>query len=237
LNPASGFSCYHFTKVALPEGVVREVPPLCKGIVEHEVRVAPMMHKIDSLTSDRQLVADCLLGRAEAWSELVERYARLVHSVSVRSGLSTAEVEDVAQDVFLALARNLDRIEDPDRLPGWLATTTRRLTWRVMQKRRQEQPGEMLEASEGMAVAGGQRQPSMAELLERWEQQELLARALVRLGERCRVLLYLIFLDVSEPTYEEISERLAMPKGSIGPTRNRCLAQLRQILSELGYQE
>jgi RNA polymerase sigma factor (sigma-70 family) len=217
--------------------MVLEVPSLCKGIWEHEVRVAPMMHKIDSLTSDRQLVADCLIGRADAWSELVQRYARLVHSISMRYGLSTVEVDDVAQDVFLALAKNLHRIDDPDRLPGWFATTTRRLTWRVLQKRRQEQPGEMLEVNEEMAVVGGQRQPSMAELLERWEQQEFLTRALVHLGERCRVLLYLIFLDVGEPTYEEISERLAIPKGSIGPTRNRCLAQLRQILSELGYQE
>jgi DNA-directed RNA polymerase specialized sigma24 family protein len=42
-------------------------------------------------------------------------------------------------------------------------------------------------------------------------------------------------LDASEPSYEEISERLGIPKGSIGPTRNRCLQQLRSILEGMGF--
>jgi DNA-directed RNA polymerase specialized sigma24 family protein len=46
--------------------------------------------------------------------------------------------------------------------------------------------------------------------------------------------LLLLFLDHTEPSYDEISEQLGLPKGSIGPTRNRCLQQLRTILEGLG---
>jgi RNA polymerase sigma factor (sigma-70 family) len=65
-----------------------------------------------------------------------------------------------------------------------------------------------------------------------WLRQEALHQALEQLGDRCRQLITLIFLDPNEPSYDEISEQLHMPKGSIGPTRNRCLQQLRSHLTE-----
>jgi DNA-directed RNA polymerase specialized sigma24 family protein len=55
------------------------------------------------------------------------------------------------------------------------------------------------------------------------------------LNARCRRLLTLLFLDPDEPSYEEISAQLGIPKGSIGPTRNRCLQQLRLALEGLGF--
>jgi DNA-directed RNA polymerase specialized sigma24 family protein len=63
----------------------------------------------------------------------------------------------------------------------------------------------------------------------------MLQAGMMRLGSRCRDLLYLIFLDPGEPSYDDISTQLGMPKGSIGPTRNRCIAQLREILTGLGF--
>ena len=53
--------------------------------------------------------------------------------------------------------------------------------------------------------------------------------------ERCRSLLTLVFLTASEPSYDDIAAQLGIPKGSIGPTRNRCLQQLRAILEGLGF--
>ena len=64
--------------------------------------------------------------------------------------------------------------------------------------------------------------------------QEALDNALQRLGPRCRELVTLIFLDPNQPSYDAISERMDMPKGSIGPTRNRCLQQMRTILEGMG---
>jgi DNA-directed RNA polymerase specialized sigma24 family protein len=77
----------------------------------------------------------------------------------------------------------------------------------------------------------------MAELLEGWHRQEVLAAGFARLGERCRTLLTLIFLDQEEPSYDDVSAQLGIPKGSIGPTRNRCLQQLRSLLEGLGFAE
>lgn len=189
--------------------------------------------------SNTQLVQRCLEGDATAWQQLVERYARLVHSVPARYGLTRSEVDDIGQEVFLALAQNLHQIDDPERLSAWLLTTARRLSWRLLQKRKQEQPavdGDLSDVEWAHTAQGvTQGAPTINELLLGWQHQEALAQGMQRLQERCQVLLTLIFLDQAEPSYDEISERLDIPKGSIGPTRNRCLQQLRTILEGLGF--
>ena len=190
-------------------------------------------------SDDAKLVRQCLQGNAAAWEELIARYARLVHSVPVRYGLTPAEVDDVGQEVFLALAQSMHQIEDPDRLSAWLITTARRLTWRAVQKRNREQPAVAGDLSDIDLPPNTQpvttHVPSMNALFTGWQHQELIALSMEKLGDRCRNLLTLVFLDAAEPSYAEISSQLGIPQGSIGPTRNRCLQQMRTILESMGF--
>lgn len=183
------------------------------------------------------LVARCRRGDAAAWDALVQRFAALVHAVAVRHGLPPMEVDDVGQEVFLALARHLERIENPEALPAWLLITTRRLSWRAVQKRRQEvnlASDDNPDTTEQMRDSALQM-PGMETLLVGWQRQEALEKGLSRLDAKCRTLLWLLFLDREEPSYEEICGQLGMPIGSIGPTRTRCLGKLRSILEGLGF--
>ena len=66
--------------------------------------------------------------------------------------------------------------------------------------------------------------------LERWELVEWLQDSLAQLNERCRALLVALYFDENEPSYQAIAKTLAIAEGSIGPTRARCLQQLRKIL-------
>lgn len=186
-----------------------------------------------------RLIRDCLRGDQRAWQQLVDRYSRLVHSVPVRYGLSPQTVDDVGQDVFLALARHLHQVADPEALPAWLITTARRLSWRALQQGRREATVEAADLNEPEFAqafpATSTPLPSMADLLRGWSHQEILVASLSRLQTRCRELLTLIFLERDEPSYDDIAARLDIPKGSIGPTRNRCLAKLREILGGLGF--
>lgn len=189
--------------------------------------------------SNAELVEACLHGDARAWEQLVDRYARLVYSIPARYRLPDAEADDIFQEVYLALAQHLHAIEDPARLPAWLITTTRRLVWRALVNRRKEQPLEAAELAESdlltKGVHGITPPLTLAELMSGWQRQELLAQGLQRLSERCGRLLTLLYLEQSEPTYDEISRELGLPKGSIGPTRVRCIQQLRMILEGLGF--
>jgi RNA polymerase sigma factor (sigma-70 family) len=192
------------------------------------------------MPSNTELLKRCRAGDSQAWQLVVRRYGRLVHSVPVRYGLSRGEVEDVGQEVFLALAQQLERIEEPESLGGWLLTTARRICWRTMQRRRQEQPDAVADIAESEilvgTLVGPTNVPTYSDLVAGWDRQDTLQIGLSHLGARCRELLTMIFLDADEPSYDEISVRLGMPKGSIGPTRNRCLAQLRGILEGLGFE-
>jgi len=177
---------------------------------------------------DGSLVAGLVLrardGDKQAWDALVERYAPLVWSICRRHRLDGADADDVGQSVWLRLVEHLDRIRDPAALPGWLATTTRRECWGV------------LRAAHGLETAGyvldaesiPDRQSVMAEdELLRAERHAALREAFARLPPSCQRLIALLMEDPPVP-YIEISERLGIPVGSIGPTRRRCLDRLRQ---------
>jgi RNA polymerase sigma factor (sigma-70 family) len=174
------------------------------------------------------------MGDKHAWDLLVERYARLVRSVPARHNLAYQDVEDVTQDVFLALARYLDQINDAEAIGKWLLITARHRSLRVAYKRSRENTAVNADLSEDLphaaVVTTLPSLPSLAELTELWSQRELLSYGLAQLHERCRALLYRLFLDPEQPSYEQICQQLEIPKGSIGPTRKRCLAQLRLAL-------
>lgn len=70
-----------------------------------------------------------------AWNELVSRYAALVWRIARSHRLDPADAADVSQHTWITLADNLARIRDANRLPGWLATTARRESLRLLRSR------------------------------------------------------------------------------------------------------
>lgn len=172
------------------------------------------------------LLGRCIAGESQAWGELVDSYAGLVHSVARTQGLNEDECDDVTQVVFAILFRRLGSIQDRAALPKWLMVTTRRECWRHRRAGLRNlgiriDHAEMLPAREDDAAA------------ERQEQRSLVRAGLALLGERCRRLLTALFGEAEPETYAAISERLGIPVGSIGPTRARCLKELMGKIEEL----
>ncbi len=81
--------------------------------------------------SNSEFIQACLGGNQDAWNELVDRYGRLVYSITRRYGLSEADSDDVFQDVFTTAFRKLDTLRDPSRLSAWLMRITHRECHRV----------------------------------------------------------------------------------------------------------
>jgi RNA polymerase sigma factor (sigma-70 family) len=175
--------------------------------------------------SDPKLVQACLDDDPRAWRELVDRYGRLVYSIPLEMGLGRADADDVFQNVFVILHRKLPNLRDHTRLSAWLITTTQRESWRWA-RRRQASAAEDVDEVEIDLPA-----PDHA---ESWEREQTVREAMDRLDDRCRDLLTALFLDPSEPSYEDVSRRLSLPVGSIGPTRARCFKKLEGIFEALG---
>ncbi|WP_103347726.1 RNA polymerase sigma factor [Amycolatopsis sp. CA-128772] len=167
-------------------------------------------------------------GDQASWDALVNRYASLLWSVARAHRLSDADAADAVQTTWLKLVENLGRIKDPERLPGWLATTARHECLRQLRRGDRERPTDdqvwQSEAAPGPAV-------DAALLLD--ERDAALWRALDKLSDQCRQLLRLL-MATPPPSYAEVSAALDMPVGSIGPTRQRCLGRLRERAGQAG---
>jgi RNA polymerase sigma factor (sigma-70 family) len=163
-------------------------------------------------------------GDQQAWDAIVERYAPLVWSICRRYRLAGADAEDAGQAVWLSLVDHIGQIRDPAALPGWLATTTGRECGRlVCAARRTCPPGQMLDPED---IPDQHAARADDELLAA-ERHAALREALVGLPPPCQRLIALLAEDPPVP-YVQISARLGIPVGSIGPTRSRCLAKLRR---------
>jgi RNA polymerase sigma factor (sigma-70 family) len=169
------------------------------------------------------LVARAKKGDKRAWDALVERYAPLIWSICRRYRLSGADAEDVGQSVWLHLVGHLDRVRDPAALPGWLVTTTRRECGRVLRGAQGPRAGCFAVDAETLP----DEQPAADHDLLAAERHAALREALPQLPPDGRQLIGLLAADPPVP-YAEISARLGIPVGSIGPNRARCLDKIRR---------
>jgi RNA polymerase sigma factor (sigma-70 family) len=179
--------------------------------------------------SDPELVSMCLSGDALAWEMLIIRYRRLIYSVPVRFGFTSADASDVFQAVCLKLLEHLHELKDESKVSAWLITTTTRQCIRARSRKHRESGID----------EDFEEPPDPADNLETLhivvEQQQTIRDAVDQLPARCRALISTLYFDPRSLSYEEISQHLGMPVASIGPTRSRCLDKLRTILRKKGF--
>jgi RNA polymerase sigma factor (sigma-70 family) len=140
-------------------------------------------------------------------------------------GLDQEAALDVVQVTWLLAAQRLDRLQAPEALAGWLATIVRRESARYWHAHKREVASEMDDRAQTAAPDRTEAQALTA------ERDRLLWEVFQRISERCQQLLRLLLAEVP---YTQISEAMGMPVGSIGPTRQRCLASLRTQVGDAG---
>jgi RNA polymerase sigma factor (sigma-70 family) len=163
-------------------------------------------------------------GDKQAWDALVERYAPLIWSICRRHRLGRDDADDVGQSVWLRLVDQLDRVRDPAALPGWLATTARRECLRVLCSTRGAQMSMYARDIESLP---DERAGLADKGLLAAERHAALREAFAQLPPNGQQLMSLLIADPPLP-YADISARLGIPVGSIGPNRSRYLDKMRR---------
>lgn len=163
-------------------------------------------------------------GRPEALGELVELLTPLLWQVARSHGCALHAAEDAVQEVWLRLVDHVDDIREPMAVLGWLVVAVKREAWRDGRLARRST------YDETGTVDPGQTAEDPESLTILTERQRTLWGAVGELPDRCRVLLRLVAF-VDRPDYDQVSTALGMPRGSIGPTRGRCLDKLRRSLA------
>jgi RNA polymerase sigma-70 factor (ECF subfamily) len=188
---------------------------------------------------DLELVQRCIAGEPGAWRLFVDRFAPTVKALGRRYLTlhghlpDHGELDDVVQDVFLALTRKDYRLlvnYDPTyTFKTYLGVITRTQVHRFLRKKRPAL-GEIRDLEAAM-----ESEPDAASQAEAREETEVLQRALETLPERDAEILRLRFLR--ELDYKAISDRLGLPEASVGQTlyraKKRLLDKLKGILGIL----
>jgi RNA polymerase sigma factor (sigma-70 family) len=179
-------------------------------------------------TESRELVERIRKGDAAAWDALTERYTGLLWSIARGLRLGDADAADAVQTTWLRLLENLDALRDPERVGSWLATSMRHECYDLLRRTarvRVGAPG----ATDEWATLPDPADP-LDQALLRDERDAELWRAVGRLKPHCQRLLRVLVTD-PPPSYADAAAALGMPLGSIGPTRQRCLSCLRELLA------
>ena len=173
-----------------------------------------------------ELVRRAAAGDELAWRQLIDGLGPLLHRVSSDYRLGEAEAADAVATVWLKLVENIGSLRDGNAVPGWLMTTLRReCLARASARSRERLFGDFAGVDEPVDVID----------FDRWllhaDRRQMVQRAMKKLSEQQRQLIGMLFADPA-PSYAEISANLAMPIGSIGPTRCRLLGKLRDAMAD-----
>jgi RNA polymerase sigma factor (sigma-70 family) len=189
----------------------------------------------DTNAADAQLVAACLQGDSRAWEALLRRYRRLIYSIPRKYGLSPDDAADVFQSVCIALLEAMSGLRDETKISSWLITTTIRECWKVIRRQRQEVAISLSDDDEDPGIEIVSDGQPLDEVIQAWQEQQLIRQGVEQLDQRCKTLLTYLFYEKEAWSYQQISQDLRIPASSIGPTRGRCLDKLKRILKNLGF--
>lgn len=164
-------------------------------------------------------------GEPTALDALVRTLTPVLWQVVRAYGLDRHQAEDVVQTAWLTLVRKGETIEDPQAVSSWLTTTARREAWRVSRVSSRVLPVEDDELAQGTDAS-----PAVETDVVAADERSRLWSTVGQLSPRCQRLLRIVAFD-ERPDYSKIAQDLDMPVGSIGPTRGRCLAKLKDLLA------
>ncbi len=174
-------------------------------------------------TNDMALLREFARHNSEtAFAELVQRHLNLVYSVALRCTASPSDAQDVAQAVFIILARKAARLNERTVLTGWLYETTRLTAagWLRTQQRRQAREQEAY-----MQSTLDQADPDNL-----WRQlAPHLEEAMSRLKAKERTLLALRFYE--NKTAAEAAALLGIGEEAVHKRTTRALEKLRTIFT------
>jgi RNA polymerase sigma factor (sigma-70 family) len=177
-------------------------------------------HGPSSKPSLADLTDAALAGDERAWRTLVDTLKGVVWKTLYGFDMSEDDRKDAFASTFFRLYERLGTIREPEKLPGWLATTARNEAHTVIRRK-----GKLVPVAELplRGIVGPDHDESMLDD----ELRQALRSAFASLPAKAQAVLRLVCAD-PPISYDEISEILDMPRGSIGSLRRRYLELLRK---------
>lgn len=180
---------------------------------------------LDTLSDEQlvQVVAQRGADQSDAWSHLIARLNPRLFAVARSFAIDAATAEDLVQVAWLRLLERGDQLREPGSIRPWLCMIVRNEARKLVTRRR----AIPVDKDWDRVVDTDRRAPG-DDLIDA-ELSIGVRLAFSGLDAPCQQLLRLTLAD-PPLSYDEIAAVTGRPRGSLGPTRRRCLDQLRRLL-------
>lgn len=184
--------------------------------------------------SDEELVEKIKKGDIDAYEEIIKKYENKVCGIIYHMIKNQNDVEDLAQEVFIKVYKNLSKFKGDSSLYTWIYKITVNLCLDEVKKRKN-----IIYLDEKLEVEDGELErelPSLdktqVELYEKKELKEKLHKCIGKLPEKQRVMI--VLRDIKGFSYEEISEITSVKLGTVKSQINRARLKLKELLDKEG---
>ncbi|RZU42494.1 RNA polymerase sigma factor [Edaphobacter modestus] len=189
-----------------------------------------------------RLVRQCIAGDAQAWQQLVVSQHRRIYAICYRFTGSSSDAEDLTQDVFLKLYRNLASFDlHKGSFQTWITTLARNLLVDHFRRTRLDRASDSLDATFDGEEDGPTMADRLADTRDSQEQQfaslELKTRiqeALKQLSPELREAV--ILRDLEDMDYKDIAQVLRIPEGTVKSRISRGRGELARLLQRIEKQ-
>jgi RNA polymerase sigma-70 factor (ECF subfamily) len=189
-----------------------------------------------------KLVRQCMAGDQQAWQQLVVSQHRRIYAICYRFTGSASDAEDLTQDVFLKLYRNLASFDThKGSFQTWITTLARNLLVDHFRRTRVERATDSLDANFGtdddtasgptLADRLADPRPSQESHAAGLELKARIQQALAQLSPELREAV--VFRDLEDMDYKEIAQVLRIPEGTVKSRISRGRGELARLLQRI----
>lgn len=172
-----------------------------------------------------EIVRGCRNAEEKAWRQFVRAYTPLALTICRKRGVSSSECPEVIDAAFVKVWLHISELRDESRLTSWVATILRRqISSHFKSKDRYRAQTRAAQST------ASQDSEDPSNLLMELETAQLVRTAIASLPEKYRALATAMFLQKGHASYDQIAVSLKVPRGSLGPMRQRMLKLLRERL-------
>lgn len=186
-------------------------------------------YDVSQPSDDSELVTAAQQGDREAFGSLVERYQDRVYNTLVRVVGSREDALDVTQEAFVQAYVKLASFRGESKFFTWLYRIAMNLALSHRRKRRPNLSVDEMRQNIGEEPISDQASPEKVAISQ--EHAATVQQALAELGDQhCQIL---VLREMENCSYEEISEILEMPIGTVRSRLFRARLQLKEKLQEM----
>ena len=223
---------------ASAQGTLLPSPPKAEiGKVETRLERSPQ--QVAEQEATLKLVRQCIAGEQQAWQQLVVSQHRRIYGICYRFTNSASDAEDLTQDVFIKVYKNLSSYDlSKGSFQTWMTTLARNLLVDHFRRTRLDRASDSLDASLGSDADG----PTLADRLvdtgisqekhvAALELKATIQEALKQLSPELREAV--ILRDLEDMDYKEIAQVLRIPEGTVKSRISRGRGELARLLQRI----